>query len=81
MLSCKKNAIKLINSFTNKLSIMDKINIKMHLMMCKSCRIFSKQMDVIDSTSRSLYSKRQALSELNIILPLEAKKRIKSKLR
>lgn len=79
MLSCKEITIKLIKSFTNKLSIKEKINIKTHLMMCKSCKNFSKQMDVIDSASRFLYKKRGGLSEVNIKLSAEAKKRIKSK--
>jgi len=53
MLDCK-NATRLMSeSQEQSLSIMERVSLKLHMMMCSGCRNFNEQMGAIRSMTRS----------------------------
>ena len=48
MLNCKQATEMVIKKHSHKLSLMDRVNLFMHLSMCKFCSLFAKQNDLID---------------------------------
>jgi predicted anti-sigma-YlaC factor YlaD len=60
--SCKHISSKLSESQDNNISTTEKILIKMHLLMCSSCREFSNQMALIQKSAKKIRYKTQTLS-------------------
>lgn len=80
MLTCKNITMKVISAFVNRLSVSEKLSIKLHLMMCKSCRNFSNQMQVIESVSEAVrYNDLRADNKISVLSD-ESRERIKRKL-
>ncbi|MHC4473934.1 MAG: zf-HC2 domain-containing protein [Planctomycetota bacterium] len=52
MLSCKETARLLSDSLEQPLPLGRRIGLKMHLLMCKLCRRYKKQITAIDVTAR-----------------------------
>jgi len=48
MVSCKQNAIKVIRAMDQKLTLSERLMMKVHMMMCNSCRLFARQMHSLD---------------------------------
>ena len=57
MLSCKEVTHLLSDSQDRKLTLGERINLEMHLAMCKGCSNYRKQMEFLHSACRSYASK------------------------
>jgi len=63
MLSCKQATFfSSIKSF-RELKLVNKIQLKLHLMMCKNCAEFDKQSQIIDNSLHDFHSNKQLLSK------------------
>jgi len=70
MLNCNKASLLASRALDEKLPFGSKVMLRLHLMLCKSCKNFSKQLAFLQSASRNTRIKaRFTLSE-------EAKQRI-----
>jgi hypothetical protein len=49
MLSCKENSVKISESLDQTLPPAERFMMKAHLLICKSCQHFSKQMQLLHS--------------------------------
>ncbi len=78
MLSCKDLSHKLSESCDRKLSLTEKISVRMHLMICGACRIMEKQMKIIRALSHQ--TGEQSNQELPS-LPNDSRTRILGKLK
>lgn len=74
MLSCKQASQLTSQGLDKKLSMWERVGLKLHLTICKNCQRFSQQMQRLHVTIRSLG--KQIEEDENIILPEETKKRI-----
>ncbi len=54
MLNCKQATEMVIKKQSEKLGLMDRLNLFMHLSMCKFCNMFAKQNELIDASVRKL---------------------------
>jgi len=57
MLNCKQNSELLSQSFDRPLTFREKFAMRLHLMMCRGCRNFEKQLAFIRKASRELTRK------------------------
>lgn len=48
MMNCKEATLLIIKKQEGKLSIGDKIKLRFHVMMCKFCKLFEKDVQLID---------------------------------
>lgn len=70
MLNCNKASLLASRALDEKLPFGSRIMLKLHLLLCKNCRNFSKQLELLQIASRDTRIKTQfTLSE-------EAKQRI-----
>jgi len=56
MLSCKDATKLMSQSQDRKLSLMERISLRLHLMMCSGCRNFNEQMAFLRHASRRFVS-------------------------
>lgn len=54
MLNCKQNTELLSQSLERPVTLREKIAMRMHLMMCRGCRNFEKQLGFIRKACREL---------------------------
>lgn len=54
MLNCKQNSELLSQSLDRPVSLREKMAMRMHLMMCRGCRNFEKQLTFIRKAAREL---------------------------
>ncbi|MBI5891681.1 MAG: zf-HC2 domain-containing protein [Nitrosomonadales bacterium] len=54
MLDCKHNAELLSQSYDRPITLRERMAMRMHLMMCKGCRNFEKQLAFIRKVAREL---------------------------
>lgn len=54
MLNCKQATEMVIKKQTENLGLMDRLNLFMHLSMCKFCSLFEKQNAMIDARVEKL---------------------------
>ena len=54
MLNCKQATEMVIKQQFEKFGLMDRLNLFMHLSMCKFCNLFAKQNELIDASVRKL---------------------------
>jgi len=54
MISCRDATELAIKKNLDKLSYMDRIRLRFHLLMCRFCRFFEKQNNIIDEASSHL---------------------------
>ena len=52
MLTCKETSFKVAESLDQKLPLSERFMMRTHLLMCKSCQLFSKQMQLLNSASQ-----------------------------
>ena len=82
MLSCKDTARILSETKMSDLPLGKRIALKLHLMMCKLCRRYARQIATIDGAARELARRaEEAPPELLGSLSPEAQERIKASLR
>ena len=53
MLNCKEVTFKLSEAQDRKLTLTERINLEIHLTMCKGCSNYRKQIDVLRKACRS----------------------------
>lgn len=79
MLTCKETTYLISQSFDRELSFGERLRIKMHLLMCRFCSRFNKQLRLIRALTNSIAQKEQTgpLAGLSDeTLSLEARNRI-----
>ncbi len=54
MLNCKQNSELLSQSLDRPVTLREKVAMRMHLMMCRGCRNFEKQLNFIHKAAREL---------------------------
>ncbi len=54
MLNCKQATEMVIKRQSEKFGLMEKLNLFMHLSMCKFCNMFAKHNEIIDASVRKL---------------------------
>jgi len=54
MLNCKEATEMVIRQQTEKLGLMERMNLWMHLSMCRLCSLFAKQNALIDQSVKKL---------------------------
>ena len=52
MLNCKQAAALMSQGMDKELGMMQKMSLRFHLMMCRGCRNFSKQMEFLRRSCR-----------------------------
>ncbi len=76
MFNCKKMTYLVSESLDRKLSLHQRMGMRIHLMMCKFCSRYQEQLLFLCKTAR-LYSESIENSDLSIQLSSEVGKRIK----
>ena len=76
MFNCKKVTRLVSESLDRKLSLDQRMGMRIHLMMCKFCSRYQEQLFFLRKTAR-LYSESSEDSGLSIQLPSDVGKRIK----
>ena len=64
MLSCKETTVIVSQSLDRKLSLRERINVKLHLLICNACRRMVKQMKLIRALSRRHHTPVDSGTEL-----------------
>lgn len=59
MLTCKQLVTHLNNTFPDK-NFKMKLSVKLHLLMCKHCSAYVKQMDILTQTLKVLINSRES---------------------
>jgi len=72
-LSCKDVCFMVSESLDRKLSLHERVSVKIHLLMCRACQRMARQMELLRTASRRLASEET--------LPKEASDRILKQLR
>lgn len=57
MLNCKQNTELLSQALDRPITVREKLAIRLHLMMCRGCRNFEKQLIFIRKVSRKMADK------------------------
>lgn len=57
MLNCKQNTELLSQALDRLITFREKLTMRLHLMMCRGCRNFEKQLTFIRKASRELKDK------------------------
>jgi len=76
MFNCKKVTYLVSESLDRKLSLYQRMGMRIHLMMCKFCSRYQEQLLFLRKTAR-LYSESSEDSDLSIQMPSDVGKRIK----
>jgi len=74
MLKCKDISQLVSRSLDTKLSLKERMSIRLHLFMCEQCMRFSQQLSKLNSAINSMNDSVE--SDTSITLPSEIKKRI-----
>lgn len=78
MLNCKETAELISRRLDQRLSRWQRLNLRVHLMMCGGCSIYKHQIETLHQLFREHFSASQAGEPS---LPDEARRRIKQRLR
>ncbi len=76
--SCKRVAELVAQSQDEKLSLRDRIGIKLHIMICKGCQQYAKQLNLLNQATQTLIKRKDGSGEG---LSDEAKNRIEAALK
>jgi hypothetical protein len=79
MLSCKETAELASQSLDTKLTLRQKMGLRLHLMMCKSCCNFTKRLKFFHSSMGS-QEQNETLNQCEESLSSAARERIRQKL-
>ena len=72
MLSCKKATELIEKRLVTRLSSVEKIQLKMHTMMCKRCTSYEEQSDIIEKSLKEIHQHKSKPMKL----PSEKKEEI-----
>jgi hypothetical protein len=77
MFCCKKAALLLSESLDHELTFWQRVNLRFHLIICRFCRLFQRDMKRFDAALRRYSQRIEADAALvQIALPPEARQRI-----
>ena len=76
MLSCKEVSIKVSESLDRKLTLRERLNVKLHLLMCQACQRMVRQMTLLRAVARRLTSAEALPDTMQETLSPEARQRI-----
>ncbi len=76
MLSCKEVSELVSQSLDRQLSLRERLGVRVHLMMCRMCRRYRRQITFISKATRQLLGRRSPTT-----LPPEARERIEEALK
>lgn len=64
MLTCKETSFKVVESLEKELSLSERFKMRTHLLMCKSCQRFAKQMQLLHNVLQQhlMYSRNLSKS-------------------
>jgi len=79
MISCDEASYLSSKSMETNLSLKEKMNLKIHLLTCKACRLFSKQINEMENKIK--FSINYFETNQNIHLPVERKENIKKEIK
>ena len=79
MLSCKETAELASKSLDTKLTMRQKIGLRLHLMMCKLCSNYTKRLKFVHRTMGS-EEQNETLNQCEESLSTSARERIRQKL-
>ncbi|PCJ63074.1 MAG: hypothetical protein COA79_02875 [Planctomycetota bacterium] len=79
-ISCKKAGELASESHDRKLSVMEKLSFKIHLSMCKICKVFAKQYELVKEMTKIINKKIEDGEPIGPGLSEEASQKIKIKI-
>jgi hypothetical protein len=79
MLNCKEVARLVSESLDREMPFGERIGIRVHLLMCKFCSRYRKQLLILKRATH-FYAHHSEDIESSVALPLEARERIKNSL-
>lgn len=80
MLSCKEASTLVSQSFDRSLSLRERLGVRLHLLICKACPTFHRQMELIHQSGKQYLARHGDLSESEAELSPEARARIRQAL-
>jgi len=76
MLNCKDTSQLMSQSFDRHLGLMEKVGLRFHLMICKSCQIAYRQLDFLHQFCRRIAAEPIDIISMQPCLSAEAQERI-----
>lgn len=64
MQTCKETSFKVVESLEQELSLSERFKMRAHLLMCKSCQRFAKQMQLLHNVLQQHLMHSRNLSKL-----------------
>lgn len=80
MFNCKEVSYKVSESYDRKLPLLERMMIRVHLMMCRYCTRFHRQLRLIRSMARYTQPFGNT-AETSVTLPQDARARLKQTLK
>lgn len=74
MLDCKQTSQLISQSLDRKLTLRERFALQLHLILCKFCKRFSQQLQIIRVSVKSLVDEVEKND--TILMPLDVKERI-----
>lgn len=81
MLTCKDASQLMSQSFDRRLSLLERLGLRFHLLICKSCQIAYRQMDFLRQLCKKIAAGPEDITSLQPGLSAEAQERILKELR
>lgn len=81
MLTCKDVSQLMSQSFDRRLSLMEKVGLRFHMLICKSCQIANRQLDFLRQLCKQIAAEPNDIASLQPGLTAEARERILKELR
>lgn len=81
MLTCKDASQLMSQSYDRRLGLMEKISLRFHLLICKSCQIAHRQLDFLSTLFKRVAAKPDEVHAMLPGLSAEAQERILKELR
>jgi hypothetical protein len=80
MLSCKETSQLVSQSLDRRLTLAERIGVRVHLFICKACGLFTKQIALIRATCEAGSRSPEGMGSTSDVLSAEARARIARKL-
>ena len=76
MLTCKEASQLMSQSYDRKLGLLERLGLKVHLLICDTCRKVYRQLDFLHRFSRKVAAEPEEVLDLQPGLSAEAQERI-----
>ena len=81
MLTCKDASQLISQSYDRRLGLMEKIGLKFHLLICKSCQVFNRQLAFLQQMCKRIAVQPVNVNSMQLGLKTDARERILKELR